>query len=56
LVGLDIQVPNLEIIPNDVKDKYLRAMRLLGEEGQKAFWDAVEKGDSYEVAFKKVTG
>lgn len=56
LIGLDIQVPNLEIIPNEVKDKYLRAMRLLGEEGQKAFWDAVEKGDSYEVAFKKVTG
>jgi len=54
--NVEIDAKGLEVVPQEVTNKYLKAMQLLGEDGQKTFWDAVGQGDSYEVAFNKATG
>lgn len=54
--GVEVDATGLEVVTPEIKDKYLSAMTLLGEEGQQAFWEAVENGDSWETAFRRATG
>lgn len=46
----------LDIITPTAQNELLQRAMQLGEDGQKAFWEAVENGDSWEVALKRANG
>lgn len=51
VIKIDINTAGLEILPQEITDKYLKAVKDLDEKSQKVFWDAVKKGKSYKDAF-----
>ena len=46
----------LGIITSTVQNEFLQRATQLGEDGQKAFWEAVANGDSWETALKRANG